>query len=440
MFWKAVKTSAWLGVLFLVVYNGANYLTSLRQGVGTWVFAWERFIPFVPIFIIPYMSIDLFFMAGPFLCRSDEERRILARRITAAILIGGAFFLIHPLRLATERPHVEGWLGAIFNPFCAVDKPFNLLPSLHITLRTLLADLYARHSRGALRWASHLWFSAIGFSTLLVHQHHVVDVIGGFLLAMACFYLFRTAPLRLAVRPNRRIGTMYAAGAFAVVMLALALRPWGLWLLWPAAALALTAAGYFFWGAGIYGKSAGRLPLAARLVMAPVLAGQALSLRHYARRARRWDELTSTIWIGRLLSDAEAREAIAAGVTAVVDLTGEFSEAVPFLDGAYLNLPVLDLTAPTPEQVGQALRFIEQQSARGIVYVHCKIGYSRTAVIAGAWLMHRGLVQTAEEAMARLRAARPTIVIRPEAAAAIQLSHFATVPRTAQTRPPCPAG
>ena len=48
-----------------------------------------------------------------------------------------------------------------------MDQPYNLLPSLHIALRTILAETYARHTRGVLRHASNIWFVLIGLSALL---------------------------------------------------------------------------------------------------------------------------------------------------------------------------------------------------------------------------------------------------------------------------------
>src|SRR5437868_6652771 len=80
MKWKATLTSASLCALFLVFYNASNYITSLRHDVGAFYFSWERYIPFVPIFIVPYMSIDLFFIGAPFLARNDIELRTLRRR------------------------------------------------------------------------------------------------------------------------------------------------------------------------------------------------------------------------------------------------------------------------------------------------------------------------------------------------------------------------
>ena len=189
------------------MYGATNWLTSLRTDVGTWYFAWERWIPFVPVMIIPYMSIDAFFVAAPFLCRERAELKLLAARITLAILVAGTCFLLFPLRLVGERPDAPGWLGDLFRWFCGLDQPYNLCPSLHIALRTILAELYARHTRGPLRVALHTWFTLIGFSTVLTYQHHVVDVIGGFVLATVCFFVFRSplATSRSSQLSRRRV-------------------------------------------------------------------------------------------------------------------------------------------------------------------------------------------------------------------------------------------
>lgn len=418
--WEAAFTSVWLSALFLVVYNATNWISSLRAVTATVRFGWERHIPFVPAMILPYMSIDLFFVAAPFLCSDRRELKLLARRLALAIVAAGICFLFFPLTLAVERPLADGAVGALFNWFRGVDLPYNLCPSLHIALRTILADVYARHTRGLTRWSSHLWFSLIGVSTLLTYQHHVIDVAGGFALAAVCFYLVREAPLRLPVERSLRLGRLYALLAAFLAVSGVALRPWGLLLLYPAVSTGLVAAGYFGLGPGVFGKTAGRLPLATRLLLGPVLVGQHLSLLYYRRQCRPWDAVTDRLWIGSRLSDGEAAEAVRSGVAAVVDLTAEFSAPRPFLDVDYLHLPVLDLTAPSPDQLDEAVAFIADRSRRGVVYVHCKIGYSRSAAVVGAYLLASGLAATAEEAVAWLRRVRPSIVIRPEAAAALQ--------------------
>jgi len=160
--------------------------------------------------IVPYMSIDLFFVAAPFICANHAELRIFCRRIAFAIVAAGIFFLAMPLQMGVSRPQAAGWSGAFFQFLHGFDQPYNLFPSLHITLRTILAELYARHTKGAARIAGHVWFSLIGFSTLLTYQHHFVDIVGGFVLAAFCFYIFREQPRRYAFIPNRRVSGYYA--------------------------------------------------------------------------------------------------------------------------------------------------------------------------------------------------------------------------------------
>jgi membrane-associated phospholipid phosphatase len=175
----------------MVVYGSCSWITAHRSDVGTWCYSWEKFIPFVPLMIIPYMSINLFFVCGPFLCQSRNELLVLSKRITFAIFVAGACFLLIPLKLSGVRPQPNDWTGAIFRFLYLCDQPNNLFPSLHITFRTILAHHYSRHTRGVIRLASHIWFLLIGFSTLLTYQHHFVDIVGGFVLAAICFYLFR---------------------------------------------------------------------------------------------------------------------------------------------------------------------------------------------------------------------------------------------------------
>jgi membrane-associated phospholipid phosphatase len=188
---KALVVSAGLSILFLIVYGSCNWITSRRGNVGTFYFEWEREIPFVPFFILPYMSIDLFFIVAPFLSRTDRELSVLAKRIAVAIIVAGICFLLLPLRFAFPRPHTDGWLGALFDWFRGMDAPYNLLPSLHAALMLILLDVYFRHTRGFVRVAIMMWFVLIALSPLLTYQHHVIDIVGGFVLAALCFWLFR---------------------------------------------------------------------------------------------------------------------------------------------------------------------------------------------------------------------------------------------------------
>src|SRR5580765_3808067 len=416
---KAFTVSAELSVLFLIVYSGCNWITGQRSHVGSFYFQWERGIPFVPFMILPYMSIDLFFIAAPFFCRTEDELRIFSRRVISAILIAGFCFLLFPLRFAFPRPHANGWLGSVFDWFRGVDLPYNLFPSLHAALLLLLVDVYARNLRGILLGAVMSWFFLIALSPLLTYQHHVIDIVGGFVLAGYCFYFFREPWHPSPVVANRRIGWYYAAGAAVVLITGAIFWPWGALLLWPAIALGIVAIAYFRAGPIVFHKTEGKLPWSARFVLAPCLFGQYLSLLYYRSQCRSWDQVTPQIWIGGQLGCRLANKALCSGVVSVLDLSAEFSEAKPFRKINYRNIPVLDLTAPTQTQLVEISKFIGNHSRNGTVYVHCKIGYSRSAAALAAYLIMSGKVNTAEEAFAMIRRVRPSVVIRPEVISAL---------------------
>jgi atypical dual specificity phosphatase len=108
---------------------------------------------------------------------------------------------------------------------------------------------------------------------------------------------------------------------------------------------------------------------------------------------------------------AELRER---GIGAVLSLTESPLDevAVEGAGMAYLHVPVDDLQPPEPEQLEQALAFIDGQRARGrAVAAHCLMGQGRTGTVLAAYLIRAG--RTPEEALRELRAVCPGAVSAP---------------------------
>jgi protein phosphatase len=195
--------------------------------------------------------------------------------------------------------------------------------------------------------------------------------------------------------------------------------PLGVLLLWPVIAFGIVAVAYFRAGPIVFHKTAGKLPWSTRFVLGPCLLGQYWSLLYYRSKCRAWDRVTPQIWIGGKLGQRSAKKVLCSGVASVLDLSAEFSEAKPFRKINYRNIPVLDLTAPTQAQLVEMSKFIGNHCGNGAVYVHCKIGYSRSAAAIAAYLIMSGEVKSAEEAFAMIRRVRPSVVIRPEVRCAL---------------------
>lgn len=74
-------------------------------------------------------------------------------------------------------------------------------------------------------------------------------------------------------------------------------------------------------------------------------------------------------------------------------------------------IPVIDRHAPTQDEIKQFLKLLDEAMSKGKVVVHCQGGSGRTGTMAAAYWISKGL--TAEEALARVRAANPLAVESP---------------------------
>ncbi len=235
LFWPATWRLALAGAAFFIIYGACNAFTATRTDVGTWMWEWERNIPFIPEMVIPYWSLDLFFCGAFFLCASKVELNLLTKRLLTVTILSGACFLLFPLKMGIERPVPSGWTAPLFHALYHNDLPYNLAPSLHISLRSLIWVFYGAHLTGRLRQAAKVWFMLIGFSTLLVWQHHVIDVAAGFLMGWLVTALIPDPRQTDTRTPSRKLALRYGVGAAVCTALA-----W-LWFgfAWPAASLGL---------------------------------------------------------------------------------------------------------------------------------------------------------------------------------------------------------
>ena len=184
------RWAIFLDVLFIVVYGACNWITSQRSDLLRLYFDWELAIPFTPAMVWVYLSLFALFPLPAFALRAGALRA-LGRRLCFATLVSGAFFLLLPARLGFERPAIVPEYEIAFAFIHVLDLPHNLVPSLHISWSGLI--LYSVHAVSA-RWARRLlelWFGMICAAVVLVHQHHVLDVIGGVLVGYAAIVVVR---------------------------------------------------------------------------------------------------------------------------------------------------------------------------------------------------------------------------------------------------------
>ncbi len=379
-----------LGGLFFLVYGGSNSLSAELDGLPSLYLPWESRIPFLSWTIVPYLSLDLFFVLSFLWVRDRRELHGHAGRILLALGISCLLFLLHPLQFGFVRPEAGGLFGRLLD-LLAFDLPYNQCPSLHISLSLINWPLTRRMASGWGRRLLGLWFWLIALSTLTVYQHHAIDLVGGLLVGLLVMHTIplNEGPKALVNRQSALMAARYGTAALGLFALSLTLEGWTWLLLYPMLSLALVAGAYAGGRADFLQKRRGRHCPVTWALFAPYLIGTRLSWHYYRARIAPWNHLKDGIYFGRRLSRSEATRLKTLGIAAILDLAPETSKTRNWDDVEYHHIPLLDFATPDQAALQAAVRLISQHR-RGI-YIHCHLGLSRSALVAIAYLMSEGM-------------------------------------------------
>jgi protein-tyrosine phosphatase len=219
--------------------------------------------------------------------------------------------------------------------------------------------------------------------------------------------------MNVVAKSEMKYTLVFAAFSAYLVVLAVHLGGLAWLLLWPALSFLLVAAAYAGLGPGVCGKRPdGGLACWAVLLLFPylLLSWAVWHLQRLLSREAACNEVVPGLWVGRRPLAHE----LPPGTDLVVDLTAEFPEPRAVVVGrSYVCLPTLDALAPP---VGPMRKLVQQVAAwPGTVYIHCAVGHGRSALVAAAVLLARGLAAGPKEAQQLVRKARPGVSLnRPQ--------------------------
>ena len=446
---------ALIGALFYTSYGLSNHYAASLAYVPEVAFAWERNIPFWEWTILPYWSLNLMYAAAFFLCRNACEQNRYVARLVSAQIIATTCFMLFPLHFGWPKPPTDGLWGWLFDSLVAFDLPYNQAPSLHIALSIIVGAFYwTRFPK--IRLPIFLWQSLIALSVLTTYQHHFIDMPTGALLGWLVLWAipqhgvspfrrpfgtqgrlktseasfceaktnavsfaktseasFREAKTSPATRSREiKIAMLYLAGAVLWALPSLFGGAW-LWMLWVSVSLSVVAFAYLTGNAAVFQKQAdGRLSAAATVLLLPYLAGVRLNMVYWLRGKAKTARVRDDVLIGSV-------SAISDGLPAVLDVCAEYPR--PRYRGTYRVLPLLDMVAPSENDLMQAASLLEAlRRQHGKVLTCCALGYGRSAAVVLTWLLVYGGCRDLAQATAELKQARPQMVLPPETAKAVE--------------------
>ena len=180
--------SLWIGgavaLVFAVVFAGTDYITGLHSFRVHIHLVFEPRIPFVPALASLYLSMGAMFALAPFVLRSWRDLLPLALTLSAETVVAGFFFLMLPVELGFPvTPNGTSLMWGIFHLADVLNLEYNALPSLHVAFAITTAEVYGSRTTTWGRTGFRLWAAGIAVAAVLIHAHHLLDIVAGALVA-----------------------------------------------------------------------------------------------------------------------------------------------------------------------------------------------------------------------------------------------------------------
>lgn len=174
-----------LNVFYGLLNHGGSHVSELVTG-------WDLMIPFIPVFIIPYLIWYpyVFFM---FVVFFKKDRRIYYRSLTLTCIgLVVCYSVFYFFQTTLLRPELGegGVLNTLVGFVYATDAPYNCFPSIHVlTSHIVLKAAFQCKLGKSVTAAAFVTSWTIIASTLFVKQHVLADVAGGILLSEMLYFL-----------------------------------------------------------------------------------------------------------------------------------------------------------------------------------------------------------------------------------------------------------
>ena len=180
-------------IFFIIMYKGAEFYTYTVENVPSYFMEWERNIPFLPIFMLPYMTSAPFFLVTIFFEKDEYSLKLLMKRAIFLIVVSITIFILFPMKFYFTKPEIDNQIFKIlFYILGLLDSNFNQCPSLHVSFAFLSNIVYYREIKNKfLKYFLYFWGFLLAISVLFVYQHHFIDLVGGILLFVISCVIFQ---------------------------------------------------------------------------------------------------------------------------------------------------------------------------------------------------------------------------------------------------------
>lgn len=185
-----------------IAYFFAKFTPMERHLIGS---AIDGKIPFLPIFIIPYILWYLFLVVVPCILYEKDKKTFYWYLVSNFLVdtIATIIFVFYPTYLIRPEIQVDSIFTWLVNLIYWGDTPaLNCFPSIHCAncFVALFIMIKGNKIKKEYRFTTILFSLLIIASTLFVKQHVIVDVVGAFILALLITILVKTLNIHIYIQ------------------------------------------------------------------------------------------------------------------------------------------------------------------------------------------------------------------------------------------------
>ena len=198
IFGQGIFYTGWKNAIFSLLLAVGVYFTSqiydlLNHGPAVLNLhtALDSAIPVVPVFVIPYNSLQPYIYATLILfllLRTKYFQSACVAMITVWFISYGFYYFLQSEVVRPVLTATDVFSRAVMNVY-AGDNPYNDFPSLHTSLSTILALHWMRVNK-TIGIILGIWTALIVASTLFIKQHYIADMLFGLVLAFTFAWLY----------------------------------------------------------------------------------------------------------------------------------------------------------------------------------------------------------------------------------------------------------
>jgi membrane-associated phospholipid phosphatase len=148
----------------------------------------DHMIPFIPRFAFIYVTVYWVFLMGYLSSETPHETVSLFKSGLAIVVLSVGIHMIFPVEFVRPELIVTDFASWGLSAIWANDNPVSCFPSTHCAM-AMFAGLVIYHRRTFVGLWAMLLAVGVGISTMLTKQHYVLDVLGGFSLALIVYVL-----------------------------------------------------------------------------------------------------------------------------------------------------------------------------------------------------------------------------------------------------------